>query len=113
MPADGSLIACVTNSKCKSLRQRHLIVQLCMGLDEETLVTGGYDQAVRVWDMRSRSYDAIQTIKLFADSVTAVAVSARCPELPYRYAQSSTLLSTGTVGRGHVASKQCRARAQC
>ncbi len=52
-----------------------------MGLGEETLVTGGYDQAVRVWDMRSRSYDSIQTIKLFADSVTTVAVSARCPFL--------------------------------
>ena len=53
-------------------------VQLCMGPGEETLVTGGYDQAVRVWDMRSRSFDAIQTMKLFADSVTTVAVSARC-----------------------------------
>ena len=42
-------------------------------------MTGGYDQAVRVWDMRSRSYDAVQIIKLFADSVTTVAVSARCP----------------------------------
>ena len=52
--------------------------QLCMGPGEETLVTGGYDQAVRVWDMRSRSFDAIQTIKLFADSVTTVAVSTRC-----------------------------------
>ena len=41
-------------------------------------MTGGYDQAVRLWDMRSRSFDAIQTIKLFADSVTTVAVSARC-----------------------------------
>ena len=48
-----------------------------MGPGEETLVTGGYDQAVRVWDMRSRSFDAIQTMKLFADSVTTVAVSAR------------------------------------
>lgn len=41
-------------------------------------MTGGYDQAVRVWDMRSRSFDAIQTMKLFADSVTTVAVSTRC-----------------------------------
>ena len=54
-------------------------VQLCMGPGEETLVTGGYDQAVRVWDMRSRNYDAIQTMQLFADSVTTVAVSARYP----------------------------------
>lgn len=56
-------------------------MQLCTGPGEETLVSGGYDQAVRVWDMRSRSYDAIQTIKIFADSVTTVAVSARCPRL--------------------------------
>lgn len=40
-------------------------------------MTGGYDQAVRVWDMRSRSYDALQTMKVFADSVTTVACSAR------------------------------------
>lgn len=40
-------------------------------------MTGGYDQAVRVWDMRSRSFDAIQTIKSFADSVTSVAVSPK------------------------------------
>ena len=40
-------------------------------------MTGGYDQAIRLWDMRSRNYDAVQTMKLFADSVTTVAVSAR------------------------------------
>ncbi len=50
-------------------------VQVCLGPAEATLVTGGYDQALRVWDMRSRSFDAIQTIKPFADSVTSVAVS--------------------------------------
>lgn len=52
-------------------------MQVCLGPAEATLVTGGYDQAVRVWDMRSRSFDAIQTIKPFADSVTSVAVSTR------------------------------------
>lgn len=76
-------------------------VQLCMGPGEETLVSGGYDQAVRVWDMRSRSYDAVQTIKLFADSVTAVAVSARY--LVFRgYAQASATLSTGTESHANV-----------
>jgi WD40 repeat protein len=49
-----------------------------MGPNEETIITGGYDQAVRVWDMRSRSYDAVQTMKPFADSVTSVAVTAKC-----------------------------------
>ena len=57
-------------------------VQVCLGPGEGTLVTGGYDQAVRVWDMRSRSFDAIQTIKSFADSVTSVAVSARSVPSP-------------------------------
>lgn len=52
--------------------------QVCFGPAEGTLVTGGYDQAVRVWDMRSRSWDAIQTLKPFADSVTSVAISAMC-----------------------------------
>ncbi len=55
-----------------------LRMQVCLGPGEATLVTGGYDQSVRVWDMRSRSFDAIQTIKSFADSVTSVAVSAKC-----------------------------------
>ena len=64
---------------CGAVRQsilRH--AQVCFGPGEGTLVTGGYDQAVRVWDMRSRSWDAIQTLKPFADSVTSVAISAMC-----------------------------------
>ena len=73
-----------------------------MGPGEETLVTGGYDQAVRVWDMRSRAYDAIQTIKLFADSVTAVAVSARCPTSPFYHAQSLAAASTDSESHSPV-----------
>lgn len=52
--------------------------QLCIGPGDETVVSGGYDQAVRVWDMRSRSFDPIQTLKPFSDSVTAVLVTKRC-----------------------------------
>ncbi len=54
------------------------VLQLCCGPGDETVVSGGYDQAVRVWDMRSRSFDPIQSIKAFADSVTAVLVTERC-----------------------------------
>lgn len=53
-------------------------LQLCCGPGDETVVSGGYDQAVRVWDMRSRSFDPVQTLKPFADSVTAVLVTQRC-----------------------------------
>lgn len=55
-----------------------MLLQLCCGPGDETVVSGGYDQAVRVWDMRSRSFDPIQSIKAFADSVTAVLVTERC-----------------------------------
>lgn len=44
--------------------------------NDEVLITGGYDQAVKVWDCRSRNYDAIQSLKPFADSVTCVAAGA-------------------------------------
>lgn len=45
--------------------------------NNEVLVTGGYDQAVKVWDCRSRSIDAVQVMKAFADSVMSVAVTER------------------------------------
>ena len=50
-------------------------LQICYGPMDETLVSGGYDQAVRVWDCRSRSFEPIMTMKPFGDSVTGVLVS--------------------------------------
>lgn len=41
---------------------------------DELLVTAGYDQCVKIWDCKSRSTDAIQVMKAFKDSVTAVVV---------------------------------------
>ena len=52
--------------------------QICYGPSDETLVSGGYDQAVRVWDCRSRSYEPLMTMKPFGDSVTSVVVSRSC-----------------------------------
>ena len=52
--------------------------QVCYGPADNLLVTAGYDQAVKAWDCRSRTYDAIQTMKPFADSVTSVAITDRC-----------------------------------
>ena len=52
--------------------------QICHGPSDETLVSGGYDQAVRVWDCRSRSYEPLMTMKPFGDSVTSVVVSRSC-----------------------------------
>lgn len=43
----------------------------------DVLVSGGYDQAVKVWDCRSRSIDAIQVMRNSRDSVTSVAVTER------------------------------------
>ena len=47
-------------------------------------MTASYDQSVRFWDMRSRSFEAIQVIKAFKDSVTSVAIT----ENPYILASS-------------------------
>jgi len=55
------------------------------------VVTASYDQSVRFWDMRSRSFDAIQVVKAFRDSVTSLAVT----ENPYILASSVD----GTVRR--------------
>lgn len=52
-------------------------MQICYGPEDGVIVSGGYDQAVSVWDTRSRSFDPIQSMKPFRDSVTAVAVSKR------------------------------------
>jgi mitogen-activated protein kinase organizer 1 len=35
------------------------------GVDDSLLVTAGYDQCVKVWDCRAKTYDAIQVMKVF------------------------------------------------
>ena len=52
-------------------------LQICYGPMDETLVTGGYDQAVKVWDCRSRSFEPLMTLRPFGDSVTSVVLSKR------------------------------------
>lgn len=57
----------------------------------QVLVTASYDQTIRFWDLRSRSFEAIQTVKAFRDSVTSVTVTRN----PYIVASSVD----GTVRR--------------
>lgn len=52
-------------------------MQIAYAASDEVLVTGGYDQAIRLWDCRSRSFEPIQTLKNFGDAVTSVAVADR------------------------------------
>lgn len=40
-------------------------LQLEFGPDDAVLVSAGYDQSVKVWDCRARTYDALQTMKAF------------------------------------------------
>ena len=50
-------------------------IQVCHGPMDETIVSGGYDNAVRIWDCRSRSFEPVMSLRSFADSVTSVLVS--------------------------------------
>ena len=36
-----------------------------------------YDQTVSVWDCRSRSFEPVQAMKTFADSVTRALITSR------------------------------------
>ena len=47
---------------------------VAFGAGDDVLVSAGYDRSVRVWDCRSNSWDPIQTMDPFGDSVTSVAV---------------------------------------
>ena len=58
--------------KFRGHHQRVNAVEFGAGCD--VLVTGSYDRSVRVWDCRSNSWDPIQTMEDFGDSVTSVAV---------------------------------------
>ncbi len=42
------------------------------------VVTAGYDQSIRCWDTRSNSFDAIQVVAPFKDSVTSLALHGSC-----------------------------------
>ena len=62
------------------------LLQIAYAASDEVLATGGYDQAIRLWDCRSRSFEPIQTMKNFGDAVTSVAVadeyaSMRCTKM--------------------------------
>jgi hypothetical protein len=35
------------------------------GAEDEVLVTGGYDQCVKVWDCRSKNHEAVQSMRAF------------------------------------------------
>ncbi len=56
------------------------LLQVAYSPNDEVLASAGYDQAVKVWDCRSRSWEPIQTMRVFADSVTSVTVTNKCAE---------------------------------
>ena len=39
--------------------------QVAYAANDDVLVSGGYDQCIKVWDTKSRSFDPIQTMKHF------------------------------------------------
>jgi mitogen-activated protein kinase organizer 1 len=49
----------------------------CLAFNEECtlLMTGSYDRTTKIWDLRSRSYDPIQTLDDPVDSVESICVS--------------------------------------
>ena len=48
---------------------------VCFNSANNVIISGSYDCTVRLWDNRSNSYDPIQTLKNFKDSVSQVKVS--------------------------------------
>jgi WD40 repeat protein len=53
-------------------------VQVAFSPNNEVIATGGYDQAVKLWDTRSRAHQALQVARPFADSVTSVTITPEC-----------------------------------
>ena len=53
-------------------------VQLSYSPNDEVLASAGYDQAVKVWDCRSRNWEPVQIMRAFADSVTSVTITSGC-----------------------------------
>lgn len=53
-------------------------MKVCHSDNCEVVVSGGYDQTVRVWDCRSRSIDAVQIMKVCQDSVMSVQCLDTC-----------------------------------
>eukprot|EP01133_Synstelium_polycarpum_P003496 gene3496-3995_t len=43
--------------------------------DNSLLVSGSYDKSIKIWDLRSRNYEAIQSMEEAQDSVTSVYVN--------------------------------------
>lgn len=78
----AALHACIRPHLCiTSTLAPHQVVHAA---SDEVVVTGGYDQCVRVWDCKSRSTEPIQTMRAFkvgfayAAGGAAVTKSARC-----------------------------------
>jgi WD40 repeat protein len=59
---------------CARLPLRSAVNAVAFGGGGDVVVTGGYDQSVRCWDARSNSFDPIQVLAPFKDSVTSVLV---------------------------------------
>lgn len=55
-----------------------VLAQVAFSPNNEVIATGGYDQAVKLWDTRSRAHQALQVARPFADSVTSVTITSEC-----------------------------------
>jgi hypothetical protein len=42
-----------------------LFVQVTHAAEDSILVTAGYDQSLKLWDLKARSTDALQVMKVF------------------------------------------------
>ena len=59
------------------LKSAYACLQVAYGAGDQVLATAGYDQAINVWDCRANAFHALQTMSVFADSVTSVAATDR------------------------------------
>jgi mitogen-activated protein kinase organizer 1 len=65
-----------TGQKIRRFRGHDAAVNaVSFAADDQVVVSAGYDRAVKFWDVRSNSIDAIQSVCAWKDSVTSLAIT--------------------------------------
>ena len=83
---------------------------VAFGANDDVLISAGYDQCLKVWDCKSRSIDALQTIRDFKVGTPLGCVRGACQATPPFFAPSTAAtcsasfvaLATGALSYLHA-----------